>query len=119
MGEFIYRPLLYSPSAFRRFLLEKNRQRGVVSGKNYKQKLGQKLLASVNPTKRRIFPDKSTVDRYLNTPHMKPTKSKKVEELKDAAPATRQAETPLEALHRRVKQTQQRRIQKRKRIHAH
>ncbi|MGY2131882.1 hypothetical protein ACW9KT_06625 [Hymenobacter sp. HD11105] len=50
---------------------------------------------------------------------MKPTKSKKVEELKDAAPATRQEETPLEALHRRVKQTQQRRIQKRKRIHAH
>ncbi|QIL75491.1 MULTISPECIES: hypothetical protein [Hymenobacter] len=50
---------------------------------------------------------------------MKPTKSKKVEELKDAAPTTRQAETPLEALYRRVKQAQQRRIQKRKRIHAH
>ncbi|SMB97905.1 hypothetical protein SAMN00120144_2269 [Hymenobacter roseosalivarius DSM 11622] len=50
---------------------------------------------------------------------MKPTKSKKVEELNDAATTTRQAETPLEALYRRVKQAQQRRIQKRKRIHAH
>lgn len=61
----------------------------------------------------------STVDKHLNTSLMKPTKTKKVEELKDAATTTRQTETPLEALYRRVKQAQQRRIQKRKRIHAH
>jgi hypothetical protein len=50
---------------------------------------------------------------------MKLTKSKKVEELNDAATTTRKEETPLEALYRRVKKAQERRIQKRKRIHAH
>ncbi|MBC6605210.1 hypothetical protein H8B13_00105 [Hymenobacter sp. BT188] len=47
---------------------------------------------------------------------MKPTKTKKVEELKDAATTTKKVETPLEALYRRVKQAQQRRAQKRKHI---